>query len=424
MGEHSKTPTPTAGTPYKIDDKTPKLFHPLSIRTVTLRNRICVSPMCLYSLASSGPLTGVMTPLYITTIGHNVFKGAALAMIEATGVQPNGRITPHCPGLWNDAQQEGLKQITDFIHSQGGLCGVQLSHAGRKASTQPPLVAQQLGKSSARACSEDDGWPDDVLGPSGGVEQSWDGKGLYSSGGYHVPKAMTEREIQQLLSNYASAAERAVKAGVDVLEIHAAHGYLINQFLSPVTNRRTDRYGGTFDNRIRLLLEVISAVRGVIPDGMPVFVRVSASDWLEHTEVGKKLGSWTVESTIELVRLLPGLGVDLVDISSGGNHHQARWNVFDGGDKHTEIALKIKQTLKTEGSHLLVGTVGLITEAKQARDLVQGSVTRGPGVDIISVGRQFLREPDWALKVAAELGVDVAWPVQLQRLRPGPSARI
>lgn len=380
--------------------------------------------MCLYSIASSGPQTGVMTPLYITTIGHNVFKGAALAMIEATGVQPNGRITPHCPGLWNDAQQQGLKPIVDFIHSQGGLCGVQLSHAGRKSSTQPPLVAQQLGKSSARASREDGGWPDDVLGPSGGVEQSWDGKGLNPSGGYHVPKEMTEVEIRELVSNYAKAAERAAKAGVDVVEIHAAHGYLINQFLSPVTNRRTDRYGGSFDNRIRLLLEVIAAVRAVIPGSMPLFIRVSATDWLEHTDVGKKLGTWTEEWTLQLARLLPDLGVDLIDVSSGGNHHQAQFDVFDGGDKHTQIASKIKQALKAEGSNLLVGTVGMITEAKQARDLVQGSLARGPGVDAISIGRQFLREPDWVLNVASELGVDVAWPVQLQRLRSGPTSRI
>jgi 2,4-dienoyl-CoA reductase-like NADH-dependent reductase (Old Yellow Enzyme family) len=376
--------------------------------------------MYLYSLATSGPLTGVMTPLYITLIGHNVFKGAALAMIEATGVQPNGRITPYCPGLWNDAQQQGLKSIVDFIHSQGGLCGVQLSHAGRKSSTQPPLVAQQLGKSSARASKEHNGWPDDVLGPSGGIEHSWDGKGL----DYHVPKEMTEFEIKELVSNYAKSAERAVKAGVDIVEIHAAHGYLINQFLSPVTNRRKDRYGGSFENRIRLLLEVIVAVRAVIPVGMPVFVRVSATDWLEHTEVGKQLGTWTEESTLRLARMLPELGVDLIDVSSGGNHCLAKLNVFDGGDKHTEIALRIKKALQDEGRNLMVGTVGLITKATQARDLVQGGPRSGPGVDVISIGRQFLREPDWVLNVASELGVDVAWPEQLERLRPGPTSRI
>ncbi|KAJ5715906.1 uncharacterized protein N7483_013087 [Penicillium malachiteum] len=414
----------TAGVPLSIDENTPELFRPLSIRSVTLRNRICVSPTCMYSVASSGPLTGVMTPLYITTIGHNVFKGAALAMIEATGVQPNGRITPHCPGLWNDAQQTGLKSIVDFIHSQGGLCGVQLSHAGRKSSTQPPLVAQQLGKSSARASKEEGGWPDDVLGPSGGVEQSWDGKGLDPAGGYHIPRGMTELEIQDVVSNYAKAAQRAVKAGVDILEIHGAHGYLINQFLNPVTNRRTDRYGGSFENRVRLLLEAIIAVRAVIPKSMPLFVRLNCTDWTEQTEAGKKFGSWTEESTHKLIRMLPNLGVDLVDISSGGNYHSAKLNVFDGDHSHTAMALRIKKTLQEEGNKILIGTVGLITEANQARDLVQSDAKRGPGVDIISVGRQFLKEPDWVLKVASELGVEVAWPLQLERLRPGPIARI
>lgn len=414
----------TAGTPLTVDENTPDLFRPLSIRSVTLRNRICVSPMCMYSIASSGPLTGVMTPLYITTIGHNVFKGAALAMIEATGIQSNGRITPHCPGLWNDAQQNGLKTIVDFIHTQGGLCGVQLSHAGRKSSTQPPLVAQQLGKSSARALKEEGGWPDDVLGPSGGVEHSWDGKGLDPAGGYHIPREMTEVEIQEVVSNYAKAAQRAVKAGIDIVEIHAAHGYLINQFLNPVTNRRTDRYGGSFENRVRLLLETIGAVRAVIPNSMPLFVRINCTDWTEETEAGKRFGSWTEECTLQLIRMLPRLGVDLVDISSGGNHHSAKFNVFDGGHNHTAMAVRIRKTLQDEGNEILIGTVGLITEANQARDLVQGDAKRGPGVDIISVGRQFLKEPDWVLKVAAELGVEVAWPVQLERLRPGPLARI
>ncbi|KAJ5379150.1 hypothetical protein N7509_012269 [Penicillium cosmopolitanum] len=414
----------TAGTPLKIDNNTPELFRPLSIRSVTLRNRICVSPMCMYSITSSGPLAGVMTPLYITTIGHNVFKGAALAIIEATGVQPNGRITPHCPGLWNDAQEHGLKSIVDFIHSQGGLCGVQLSHAGRKSSTQPPLVAQQLGKSSARASKEEGGWPDDVLGPSGGVKHSWDGKGLDPSGGYHVPREITESEIGNLVSNYANSAQRAVNAGVDIIEIHAAHGYLINQFLNPVTNRRKDRYGGSFDNRIRLLLEVIAAVRAVIPTSMPVFVRVNGTDWTEETDAGKKFGSWTEESTIKLIGILPSLGVDLVDISSGGNHHQAKFNVFDAGPHHTAMALRIKKILQAEGNTILIGTVGLITEARQARDLVESDGNGGPGVDIISVGRQFLKEPDWVLKVASELEVDVAWPAQLERLRPGPMSRI
>lgn len=414
----------SAGTPYTIDKNTPTLFRPLTIRSVTLRNRICVSPMCLYSTMSSGPQKGVMTPLYITTIGHNVFNGAALAMIEATGVQPNGRITPHCPGLWNDAQRKALQDLASFIHSQGGLCGVQLSHAGRKSSTQPPLVAHQLGKSSARAETEDDGWPDDVLAPSEGEEMSFDGKGLDPSGGYHVPKSMTEDEIKKLVANYARAAKRAVNAGVDIIEIHAAHGYLVNQFLSPITNRRTDQYGGSFENRTRLLLDILSAVRAVIPGKMPLFVRLSGEDWMTHTKIGKELGTWDEESAIRLAKLLPKFGVDLVDISSGGNCYEAEYNVFDGGEKHTAIASRVKTALLEAKSNLLVGTVGLITQAKQARDLVQGGPTGGVGVDIISIGRQFLREPNWVLKAADELGVDIAWPLQLQRLRPAGGARI
>ncbi|KAL4802970.1 NADH oxidase [Aspergillus unguis] len=414
----------TAGTPYKLDESTPTLFKPLPIRGVTLRNRICVSPMCMYSTAPTGPQKGVLTPLYITTVGHNVFKGAALAMLEATAVQPNGRITPVCPGLWNDAQERGLRALTEFIHSQGGLCGVQLSHAGRKASTQPPLVANQLNKTSARAGREDYGWPGDVLAPSGGEELSFDGKGVDPEGGYHVPREITEAEISELIANYASSAKRAVNAKVDVVEIHAAHGYLINQFLSPITNRRTDRYGGSFENRIRLLLEVVRAVRAVIPSSMPVFVRLSAEDWMGHTEVGKRFGNWDEKDTIRLAKLLPDYGVDLVDISSGGNCYEASFNVFDGGEKHKAIACRVKHALKAADSKLLVGTVGLITQAKQARDLVQGGPTGGSGVDIISIGRQFLKEPDWVLKVGEDLGVDITWPEQLQRLRPAGGARI
>lgn len=411
------------GTPRSMDKNTPDLFRPLAIRSITLRNRICVSPMCLYSTASSGPQQGVLTPLYITTIGHNVFKGAALAMIEATGVQPNGRISPHCPGLWNESQQEALKNLTDFIHSQGGSCGVQLSHAGRKASTLSPLAAAQLGKSSARASVEDGGWPADVVGPSGGL--AWDGKGNDDpSGGYYVPREITREEIGELISSYASAAKRAVKAEVDVIEIHAAHGYLIHQFLSPLTNRRTDEYGGSFENRTRLFVEVIHAVRAVMPARMPLFVRVSVTDWMEDSDIGTELGSWDEESTIQLAKMLPDLGVDLLDVSSGGNHHQARFNVFDGGQKHVEIARRIKQSLMAQGNDLLIGTVGMITEPQQARDLVQRNLQGEPGVDVISLGRQFLREPDWVLKAAAETGVDVIWPAQIERVRPTAISRI
>jgi 2,4-dienoyl-CoA reductase-like NADH-dependent reductase (Old Yellow Enzyme family) len=262
-----------------------------------------------------------------------------------------------------------------------------------------------------------------VVGPSGGL--SWDGKDNEDpSGGYYVPREMTKYEIEELISNYASAAERAVDAGVDVVEIHAAHGYLIHQFLSPLTNRRSDGYGGGFENRVRLLVEVIRAVRKRIPATMPVFVRISLTDWMEDTSVGRELGSWDEESTVQLAKMLPALGVDLVDLSSGGNHHLARFNVFDGGKKHTAIARRIKQSLVSQRTSLLVGTVGMITEAKQARDLVQGDKEGNRGVDIVSIGRQFLRQPDWVLNAAAEIGVDVVWPAQIERIRPVPTARI
>lgn len=414
----------SAGTPYKLEKNTPTLFHPLKIRSITLRNRICVSPMCMYSTASSGPLTGAMTSLYITTIGHNVFNGAALAMIEATGIQPNGRITPRCPGLWNDTQQQALQNVADFLHSQGGLCGVQLSHAGRKASTQPPLIAQEFGKSSVRAGSEDGGWPDDVVAPSGGEEFSFDGKGMDPSGGYHVPKALSQAEIGEIITNYASSAKRAVDAHVDVIEIHAAHGYLVNQFLSPISNRRTDQYGGSFENRTRLLKEIIVAVRGVIPSTMPVFVRLSAEDWMSHTEIGQRLGTWDEESAIQLAKTLPHLGVDLVDITSGGNFYEAEFNVFDGGERHKPIASRVKRALLAGNVPLLVATVGLITQSKQAEYLVSGGPTGGAGVDAIFIGRQFLKEPNWVLRAADELGVDIAWPAQLRRLQPSRGARI
>jgi 2,4-dienoyl-CoA reductase-like NADH-dependent reductase (Old Yellow Enzyme family) len=372
----------------------------------------------MYSTESSGPQTGVLTPLYITLLGHFVFQGAALAMIEATGVQPNGRISPSCPGLWNDTQQLALKTLADFIHSQGGLCGIQLSHGGRKASTLPPLAAGRMGMSYARAAVADNGWPHDVVSPTGGVKLSWDGKGPEdSSGGYHVPKKMSQDEIRQLVVDYGKSAERAVKAGVDIVEIHAAHGYLIHQFLSPITNRRNDIYGGSFENRTRLLLDVIKRVRMVVPNCMPIFVRISATDWMEDTQLGKELGSWDEESTLQLARLLPDLGVDLLDVSSGGNHPGARFNVFDAGERQHLIASRIKGILQSEGKHLLIGTVGMITGARQARDLVESNSTGRPAVDAVSVGRQFLREPAWVLKVASELGVDVAWPAQVERAR-------
>ena len=407
--------TTSPGTAKDLSENILTLFHPLKIRGITLRNRICVSPMCQYSCAPTGPQAGVLTPLYFTTIGHYAFKGAALAMLEATGVCPAGRISVNCPGLYSDTQRDGLKPIVEFVHAQGGLIGVHLSHAGRKSSTQAPWVALRQCKASARAETNHGGWREDVVGPTGGQGFSWDGKKDDDpTGGFWAPREMTLAELEILINDFAKAATLAVAAGVDVVEIHAAHGYLLHQFLSPITNRRQDKYGGSFENRARVVVEVIQAVRAAIPDTMPIFVRISATDWMEETEQGKRLGSWTLDDTITLAKLLPDLGVDVLDVSSGGICPEAAYNVFNAGQQQSEMAGIVRKAMAESGKRLLIGTVGEITEAKQAHDLVQ-DVSGGQNADLISVGRAFLRDPSWVMKAAEELDVDVAWPTQVAR---------
>ncbi|KAI0111501.1 putative NADH oxidase [Daldinia grandis] len=427
------------GTPKELSSKTPTLFRPLQIRGVTLRNRIAVSPMCQYSAAPSGPEIGSLTDWHVVTLGHYAIKGAALVFVEATSVQPNGRISPNCPGLWDDAQIKGLRRVADFVRSQGALTGVQLAHAGRKSSTAAPWVSTVLGRKSKRAGKDIGGWPKDVKGPSGGESQTWDGFFDSEQSRFWPPKALTMQEIKEIVQDFAKAAGRAVKAGVDVIEIHAAHGYLLHQFLSPISNRRTDEYGGSFENRTRLLFEVIEATRNVIPASMPLFLRMSATEFLEDADLGKELGSWDVESTIGVARQLPILGVDLLDVSSGGNNPGQRIDGVNTKNCHVEIAGCIRNTVNADGSKLLIGAVGLITEAEQARDIVESTsvgvqlksaideeaktaeemtnakYNKVPRADIIFVGRQFLRESDWVLKVAWKLGVDVWWPNQFMR---------
>lgn len=395
--------------------------------------------MCQYSTASGGSDIGKLTNYHVATLGHYALKGAGLVFVEATGVQPNGRITPYCPGLWSDEQTASFRRVSDFIKSQGALSGIQLAHAGRKSSTIPPWIAASLKKPSVRASKEAGGWPEDVVGPMGGPENSWDSKGIAEDGGFYPPRQLSVAEIRELVDAFRQSARRAVEAGIDVIEIHAAHGYLIHQFLSPITNQRNDQYGGSFENRTRLLREVIEAVRAQIPDSMPLFLRVSSTEWMEESDLGKKYGSWDVESTIRLSRLLPGLGVDLLDVSSGGNHPEQRINMFSSKDYQTKIAHQIRQAMKKDGLNLLIGAVGLITEAEQARDIVEGGGQgsdksigeeanaaqemtdakggKEPMADVILVARQFMREPEWVLKVAWKLGVDVAWPSQFLRVR-------
>lgn len=424
------------GTPYQASPSTPTLFTPLKIRDVVLRNRIIVAPMCQYSTAPSGPDIGALTPYHVVTLGHYALKGSSLVFIEATGVQPNGRISPNCPGIWDDAQIEGVRKVAEFIKSQGGLTGIQLAHAGRKSSTVAPWLSSKDRKISVRATKEVGGWPEDVVGPMGGEAESWDGKGMAEDGGFWPPRALSVEEIQQLVKDFASAARRSVQAGVDVIELHGAHGYLIHQFLSPLTNRRTDKYGGSFENRTRLLFEVIKAVRDAIPTGMPLFLRLSATEWMEESDLHKQLGSWDLESTIKVAKLLPAAGVDLLDVSSGANHPQQRIQMFDSKDYQTKMAAQIRKELLAEGLHLFIGAVGLITEADQARNIVEESSERvieeearaavkvtdakggkAPSADVILVARQFMREPEWVLKVGWKLGVDLAWPSQFLRVR-------
>ncbi|CAI6253415.1 unnamed protein product [Periconia digitata] len=444
--QHVNSPgTPVSGT--QDQNNVPMLFKPLTIRGVTLRNRILVAPMCQFSTAPTGPEAGALTDYHIATLGHYALKGSSLVIIEATGVQPNGRISPNCPGIWSDAQIPALRRVSDFIKSQGALSGLQLAHAGRKASTCPPWIASSTPdkKISVRATADVGGWPENVKGPMGGDEWSWDGKkDSDESGGFWAPRAFSEEEIGQLVEDWASAAERAYKAGVDVIEIHAAHGYLLHQFLSPITNQRTDRYGGSFENRTRVLIEIVVAIRKVIPQQMPLFLRISSTEWMEETELGKKFGSWDVESSIKLAKLLPDLGVDLLDVSSGGNHPGQQINMFDSKDYQIRIASRIRSELKKENLKLLIGAVGLITEAEQAKDILEGGAaatqqpandaelekeaktalkmtepTEGkePMADVILVARQFMREPEWVLKVGWQLNVNLNWPNQFLRIR-------
>lgn len=438
--KHAHSPGTPLDPPNGTSESTqqiPTLFTPLQIRSKTLRNRTIVAPMCQYSTAESGPQTGALTPYHISTLGHYALKGAALVFIEATGVQPNGRISPNCPGLWSDDQIPGVKAVADFVHAQGALCGLQLAHAGRKASTVAPFIASRFKKPSVRAGSSVGGWPEDVVAPSGGEAFTWDGKASTDpEGGFWAPRELSLDDIDALVRAWVDAAARAVKAGVDVVEIHGAHGYLIHQFLSPVTNRRTDRYGGSFENRTRLLVEIVKALRAAIPDSMPLFLRLSSTEWLEETEVGKQHGSWDVASTIELAKIVSELGVDFLDVSSGGNHPQQRINMFQSKDYQTKIAAQVRRELRAAGRQMLVGAVGLITEAEQARGIVEdenGSTIKEeaeaakaitdaiekkePMADAVLVARQFMREPEWVLRVAWQLGVNVAWPGQFDRVR-------
>jgi 2,4-dienoyl-CoA reductase-like NADH-dependent reductase (Old Yellow Enzyme family) len=337
-------------------------------------------------------------------------------MVEATAVTPNGRISPEDSGLWQDSQIAPLKRIADYVHSQGQKIGIQLGHAGRKASTYAPWHYKGAGVRNV-VPAEQGGWPDNVWAPSP----------VPFSATYPEPKEMTVEEIGSLVQSFADAARRSVVVGMDTIEIHAAHGYLMHQFLSPLSNKRTDKYGGSFENRTRLLIDVIRAVRASIPETMPLLVRISATEWMEWS--GED--SWTVDQSVRLAKMLPELGVDLLDVSSGGNAQSQKIQLHPY--YQVDIAGQIREALKAEGKQLLIGAVGLITNAEMARSIVQedGSLAgvqndtveveaesgRKSKADLVLVARQFLKEPEFVLRVAQQLGVEVAWPLQYRRGR-------
>jgi 2,4-dienoyl-CoA reductase-like NADH-dependent reductase (Old Yellow Enzyme family) len=380
--------------------------------------------MCTYSADA-----GHLTDFHLIHLSAFALRGASLTIVEATGVTPQGRITPQCAGLWDDSQIAPLKRIADFVHSQGTKLGIQLAHAGRKAGTVAPWLVEKRG--AAILATEDvGGWPKEVIGPSA---IPW------SHEGYATPKEMSQEDIDDTVRAFGAAAARAIQAGVDVIEIHGAHGYLISSFLSPISNQRRDNYGGSFHNRIRFLIEVIEEVRKNIPDSTPLLLRVSATEYMEHS--GQY--SWDEAQTIQLAKLLPALGVDLLDVSSGGNNQHQKIDMMHGGYQ-VGIAGRIRSALKDAGIHdLLIGAVGMITEAEVAKEILQAE--RGNGgvlsqgdregrggddgievtdernaiamADVVLIGRQFLREPEWVLRVAQRLGVKVRWPVQYSRAK-------
>jgi 2,4-dienoyl-CoA reductase-like NADH-dependent reductase (Old Yellow Enzyme family) len=348
------------------------LFDPLTIRGVTFPNRIWVSPMCQYSA-----IDGVATSWHDVHIGSFATGGTGLIMMEASGVVPEGRISTACLGIWNEAQTERLKPIVAFAHSMGTKIGIQLAHAGRKASCLPPWSDHPM------ASKAEGGW--DCVAPSA----------ISFGGKYPVPKELTVAEIKTLVKSFADSAKRAVMAGFDLVEIHAAHGYLIHQFLSPISNKRDDEYGGSFENRIRFFIEITEAVRKAIPDAMPLFARISASDWLED--------GWTIDESVELCKLLKSAGVDLIDVSSGGTSSGAPVPVGPG------YQVPFAERIRRE-SNIFTCAVGLITEAHQANEVVESG-----RADAVMMAREFLRNPRWPLQAARELNAEVSWPNQLLR---------
>jgi 2,4-dienoyl-CoA reductase-like NADH-dependent reductase (Old Yellow Enzyme family) len=351
------------------------LFSPFVQRGVTLRNRIVVSPMCQYSCAD-----GFATDWHLVHLGSRAVGGAGVVLAEATAVEARGRISPHDLGLWQDEQVEPLARVTKFIREHGAVPGVQLAHAGRKASTARPWEGGQPVPAAQG------GWP--VVAPSA----------LPFAPGHPVPAALDAANLTGIVQAFTLAAKRALAGGFELVEIHAAHGYLLHQFLSPLSNQRTDRYGGAFENRIRLLIEVTDAVRAVWPGGLPLWVRVSATDWAEA-------GGWDLPQTLALARILKVRGVDLLDCSSGGTLPHARIPWGPG------FQVPFAEAVRREAG-LAAGAVGFITEPVQAEKIIAAGQA-----DVVLLAREFLRDPYWPMHAARALGATITWPRQYQRAK-------
>lgn len=348
------------------------LFRAFRVRGTELKNRIAVSPMCEYSAKDGHP-----TSWHMVHLGSRAVGGAALVFTEATGVSAIGRISPADTGIYQDSHIESWRPIVEFVREQGAVAGIQLAHAGRKASTAVPWLG------GGPIPPSNGGW--EPVGPSA----------VPFSTGYNMPKELSVEEMERIVSEFRAAAQRALDAGFQVVEVHAAHGYLLHEFYSPLSNRRTDEYGESFENRIRLPLRVVKAVREVWPEQRPVFVRISASDWTE--------GGWDIEQSVELCRRLKGIGVDLVDVSSGGVVPGV--SIPLGPSYQVGFAARIRRE-----TGIATGAVGMISEPAQAETIIATGQA-----DMVFLAREMLRDPYWPRRAAQALGVKIKPPVQYER---------
>jgi 2,4-dienoyl-CoA reductase-like NADH-dependent reductase (Old Yellow Enzyme family) len=352
-----------------------KLFSPLKIRNVELKNRIAVSPMCQYS-----SMNGVPTDWHLVHLGSRAVGGAGLIFTEATAVSPEGRISPDDAGIWNEEQVNAYKRITLFIKSQNSVPGIQLAHAGRKASTYSPW------KGNRKVNMENEGWQ--TLAPSP----------IPFADNFPLPKEMIEEDIKLVINQFSKAAKRSIDAGFEVIELHFAHGYLVHEFYSPISNQRKDKYGGTLENRCRFAIEIAKSVRTAIPDETPLFARISSTDWVDE--------GWDIEQSVQLAKWLNEVGVDLIDCSSGGNVLKAQ--IPAGPGYQIPFAQRIKNAVS-----ILTGGVGLITTAEQAEQIIKLEQA-----DLVFLAREMLRDPYWALHAAKKLNVDLKdFPKQYLRAK-------